>query len=144
MRNPERIVVVAGVLECSGKFLIAQRKRGQRHELKWEFPGGKLENGESPEAGLARELKEELRIEGDVGPELARYELRDPESAPVLLIFLRVNGFRGRILDGFFEQLRWEERNNLHAFDFLEGDREFVRRLMAGDFEASFSESRRV
>jgi hypothetical protein len=55
-----------------------------------------------------------------------------------------VNGFRGRILDGFFEQLRWEERNNLHAFDFLEGDREFVRRLMVGDFEASFSESRRV
>ena len=51
--------VVAAVIERDGKILICQRRRGQAHELKWEFPGGKVENGETPDQALERELREE-------------------------------------------------------------------------------------
>ena len=52
--------VVAGILERDGRILICQRKADQAHPLKWEFPGGKVEAGEEPEAALQRELNEEL------------------------------------------------------------------------------------
>ena len=55
--------VVAAVLEANGRILIAQRRAGTPHELKWEFPGGKVDAGESPETALRRELAEELAIE---------------------------------------------------------------------------------
>jgi len=55
--------VVAAVIEHQGRILICQRRRGHAHELKWEFPGGKLEAGESPEEALQRELREELAID---------------------------------------------------------------------------------
>ena len=54
--------VVAGVLERDGQVLICQRKHGTRHGLRWEFPGGKMEPGETPEQALARELREELNV----------------------------------------------------------------------------------
>ncbi len=134
MPKPHRIRVVAGLMESNGKLLIAQRNRSHRDGLKWEFPGGKMEKGESAQAALVRELKEELGIEAEIGPELARYEYAYPDGITLLLIFLRVSGFRGSIGNGFFEQIRWEERNNLLQFDFLDGDRDFVRRLAAGEF----------
>ena len=55
--------VAVGVIRRNGAILICQRKRGGRYELKWEFPGGKFENGESVEQCLRRELREELSIE---------------------------------------------------------------------------------
>ena len=67
-------VVVAGVLERDGKILICRRRADQPHPLKWEFPGGKIEAGESPEFALMRELREELGIEATAGAELMRYE----------------------------------------------------------------------
>ena len=54
------IIVSAGIVIHQGKILLAQRKPGVSHGLKWEFPGGKLESGESPQAALERELREEL------------------------------------------------------------------------------------
>ena len=68
------MIVVAAVIEQDGEILVCQRRRGSRHELKWEFPGGKVEPGEEPRAALIRELQEELKIDADIGPELNRYE----------------------------------------------------------------------
>ena len=62
MRRPV-LMVVAAVIEREGRILIGQRKKNDRHGLKWEFPGGKVEAGETPEVCLIRELKEELGIE---------------------------------------------------------------------------------
>jgi 8-oxo-dGTP diphosphatase len=120
------IIVVAGVLEREGKILICRRRADQAHPLKWEFPGGKLEPGESPESALIRELSEELGIESDAGSELMRYEFAYPGKQPVLLIFLKVTGWRGDIENRIFEAILWERREALAGWDFLEGDARFL------------------
>ncbi len=132
MSRPFRIPVVAGLIEQDGKVLICQRKAGGRHALKWEFPGGKLEPGETPQRALARELEEELGIRAKVGRELVRYEVAYPKRATILLIFHAVDSFEGPVENRVFESLRWEERTKLGEYDFLDGDVAFVERLKSG------------
>ncbi len=124
--------VVAAVIERDEKILICQRRLGQAHELKWEFPGGKVENGEVPEQALRRELREELAIDAIVNGEITRYEYAYPGRPAILLIFFRVYEFRGQPQNLVFEQIVWEQRARLPDFDFLEGDVDFVRVLAAG------------
>ena len=88
--------VVAAVIERDGLVLIGQRKPTGQHPLRWEFPGGKVEPGEAPEAALARELDEELGIQARVGPEIMRYEYQYPGRPPILLIFYSVTRVRRR------------------------------------------------
>ncbi len=114
--------VVAGVLERDGKVLICRRRADQPHPLKWEFPGGKLEAGESPPAALIRELREELGIESEAGAEIMRYEFTYPGKQPILLIFLDVAAWRGEIENRIFETILWESPEALSTYDFLEGD----------------------
>jgi 8-oxo-dGTP diphosphatase len=120
--------VVAGVMERDGKILICRRRADQAHPLKWEFPGGKIEAGESPEAALARELREELGIESAPGVELMRYEFAYPGKQPILLIFIEVADWRGEIVNRIFETISWEPTEGLVDFDFLEGDAPFISR----------------
>jgi len=122
-------MVIAALIEREGQVLICQRKAGDRHDLKWEFPGGKVEPGEDPRAALARELEEELAIQASIGTEVTRYEFRYPKRAPILLVFYEVREYRGQPSNRGFEQIRWEARERLPEYDFLEGDVEFVRRL---------------
>ena len=72
------VQVVAAVLQSEDKILVGQRMPEQSHPLKWEFPGGKVEPGESPEQALARELEEELGIRGAAGELMTRYSLPIP------------------------------------------------------------------
>ena len=118
--------MVAGVLERDGKILICRRRADQPHPLKWEFPGGKLETGESPDAALIRELREELGIESEAGSEVMRYEFTYPGKQPILLIFLEVTAWRGEIENRIFETILWERPDALSARDFLEGDAPFL------------------
>ncbi len=122
--------VVAGVIEHDGRILIGQRRADSpAHPLKWEFPGGKLEPGEEPRAALARELKEELDIAAEVGPEITRYTYQYPGRPPILLIFFKVDQFKGRPRNLIFESVVWALPRDLPSCDFLEGDVEFVRTL---------------
>jgi 8-oxo-dGTP diphosphatase len=122
--------VVAGILKLDGelnaKILICRRRADQPHPLKWEFPGGKIEAGESPEAALVRELREELGIEAQTGRELSRYEFAYPGKNPILLIFIELAGWQGEIQNLIFEAVVWEEKANLRTYDFLEGDAPFL------------------
>jgi 8-oxo-dGTP diphosphatase len=127
--------VVAGLLEREGKILICRRREDQAHPLKWEFPGGKIEAGESPEAALARELGEELGIEAAIGPELMRYEFAYPGKQPILLIFLAVEDWRGEVQNRIFETIVWESRNSLARYDFLGGDSRFLEILTAPEWK---------
>jgi 8-oxo-dGTP diphosphatase len=129
MTKPSRGVVVAAVIKKDGKILACQRKKGDRHELKWEFPGGKLEFGENPREALERELIEELGIDAAIGNEIARYEFAYPNKTPIQLIFFEVNQYSGEIQNRIFAQLRWCDPLELPTMDFLEGDVDFVRRL---------------
>jgi 8-oxo-dGTP diphosphatase len=127
-----RVLVVAGVIERDGKILIAQRRRGGRHELKWEFPGGKVEPGEEPLAALERELREELAIEATIAEEIAREQVAYPGRTPIELIFYRVSDFQGEPQNLDFEQIVWARRDELESYDFLEGDLPFVTKLARG------------
>ncbi len=130
------VIVVAAVIEKDGLVLIGQRRRGRRHGLKWEFPGGKVEPGETPRAALRRELEEELSIRAAVGAEMIRYEHTYPRRKSILLIFYRVRRFEGTPVNREFEQIRWEAPEKLREYDFLDGDADFLRRFARGDFRA--------
>jgi 8-oxo-dGTP diphosphatase len=121
--------VVAAVIERDGQVLIGQRKASEWHALKWEFPGGKVEPGETPVAALRRELEEELDICAEVGPVITQYEYEYPGRPRIQLIFYAVANFEGIVENRAFEQIRWEKRELLPAYDFLEGDVSFVRGL---------------
>ncbi len=123
--------VVAAILRRAGKLLICRRKPGAPHELKWEFPGGKVEPGETPEAALARELREELAIEALIGAEITRYEYTYPAKAPILLMFFEVSAFAGEPRNLVFDRIAWEEPRYLGDYDFLEGDIGFIRSRLA-------------
>lgn len=118
--------VVAGILEANGRVLICRRRADQPHPLKWEFPGGKIEGDETPEAALIRELREELGIEAEAPEEITRYEFAYPGRNPILLVFLRVPGWAGQPENRIFESIVWEERGRLREYDFLEGDAPFL------------------
>lgn len=124
-----RVIVVAAVIERDGDVLIGQRRKGDRHSLKWEFPGGKVEFREHPRDALRRELSEELAIDAEIGPEITRYEFSYPKRTPLQLIFFRVTRFRGEPENKCFEQILWTPATKLPEFDFLEGDHDFVQRL---------------
>ncbi len=119
--------VVAAILEREGRVLICRRKPEQLHPLQWEFPGGKVEAGESPEQAMARELEEELDIRHAAGDEIARYQYCYPEKKPIVLIFFRVRTFSGEPRNVVFHEMRWEFPARFSEYDFLEGDREFLR-----------------
>src|SRR5580693_10661532 len=123
------IHVAAAVIERDGCILIGQRKRGSRHSLKWEFPGGKVEPGETPRDALRRELREELAIEAVIGDELDRYDIQYPGGILTHLFFYRVTEFSGEPQNLDFERIVWERPGLLSAYDFLEGDIAFLRKL---------------
>jgi 8-oxo-dGTP diphosphatase len=119
-------VVAAGILRSAGRILICQRRAEQDHALKWEFPGGKLEPGETPAEALVRELKEELGIDVAVPIELTRYEFAYPNKRPILLVFLEVPAWEGDIENRIFERVEWAAPEELAHYDFLEGDVDFL------------------
>lgn len=126
------LTVVAAIMERDGKVLICQRRRGASHELKWEFPGGKVEPYEHPKEALRRELNEELGIDAVIGAEVTRYEYQYPGKPAIQLIFLRVDNFLGEPVNRIFHDIRWELPAKFPEYDFLDGDVDFVRRLARG------------
>jgi 8-oxo-dGTP diphosphatase len=134
MKPRSQVLVVAAVIERKDRHvLICQRKSTDRHALKWEFPGGKVEPDESPRDALQRELREELDIDAEIGREISRYEFQYSGRTPILLIFYRVLTFSGELQNRIFEQITWESPDKLPSYDFLDGDVDFVRRLARGD-----------
>ncbi len=109
-----------------GRILICRRRADQPHGLKWEFPGGKVELGESPEKALRRELSEELGIDSAPPAELTRYTFAYPGKNPILLIFLLVTAWQGEVENRIFETMMWETPGRLREYDFLEGDLPFL------------------
>jgi 8-oxo-dGTP diphosphatase len=123
--------VVAGILHRDGRVLIGQRMANDRHGLKWEFPGGKVELGETPKQALARELREELGVESEIGREVARYE-HNTAGRGLVLLFHTVEAFQGEPASLAFEEIRWEDPTKLPEYDFLDGDLDFVKRIARG------------
>ena len=125
-------IVTAAVIVRDGRVLICRRRADQKHPLKWEFPGGKVEPGEDPAAGLSRELDEELGIRVEQAEEITRFSFQYPGWPPILLVFFRVERYCGRPENRIFAEIHWAAAAELTRFDFLEGDVEFVRQLTEG------------
>ena len=126
------ITVVAGLIQQGGKLLVCQRRRDGAFALKWEFPGGKVEAGETYEDGLRRELREELGIAAHIGPEAYSTRHDYPGKYTVELMFYHVVDFSGTADNYAFEQICWAVPADLPTYDFLEGDAELITLLSQG------------
>jgi len=135
MTAPTLTTVTAAVIRRDGQILICRRRAEQDHPGKWEFPGGKLEPGETPAFSLRRELQEELQIKAEVGRKIVSYEFSYSGRKLIRLIFFEVTEYTGSPDYSHFQEARWAAPEDLPTFDFLEGDVEFVKQLAAGKFE---------
>jgi 8-oxo-dGTP diphosphatase len=126
--------VVAALILKDDKILVCQRTRHQVMPLKWEFPGGKIEEREQPRDALHRELDEELGIDARIGEEVARFQHEYPNGGAVELRFYAVREYRGEIENRIFRDVQWASRRELPSYDFLEADLELVKGLAGGKF----------
>ena len=124
------VLVVAAVCIDGGRVLLTQRPDGTHLAGKWEFPGGKMEPGESPEEALAREMREECGVVVEVGEALDVTYWRYPRKS-VLLLF-----YRARIVEGEVQHLGvaghvWVEGDALDGYDLPPADARVVARIKA-------------
>lgn len=124
--------VAAALILRGDEVLICQRKAGTPMGLKWEFPGGKIEAGETPEQALRRELDEELGIQAAIGTKVAHLRHNYRSGGAVDLQFFAVHSFEGELVNQIFEEIRWSPLRALPGYDFLAADRDLVRDLAAG------------
>ena len=124
-------VAAALIRDTAGRYLITQRRRGSHLEGLWEFPGGKQEVGESPEACLKRELAEELSASFAVGEKFTTIRWEYPDRT-VILHFFRCRLESGTIEPRESQTMAWVAAERLEEFDFPPADRELIARLRAG------------
>jgi 8-oxo-dGTP diphosphatase len=138
--KPTRLVVAALILRPSSnvalssshEVLICQRKPDQPMSLKWEFPGGKVEDGETSEQALARELDEELGITARIGRQVARVKHKYRNGGTIDLQFFLVDEFQGSLENRIFNDMRWSSLEQLVEYDFLAADLGLIRDLSEG------------
>ena len=125
--------VVAALIVCGDELLCCQRTEHQALPLKWEFPGGKIEAGETPPEALRRELEEELGILAEIGPEVTQVVHTYANGNSVSLRFFTVPRFANELQNRIFRDVRWVKRTELPTLDFLDADKELVGRLAVGE-----------
>ena len=130
--GPALRFVAAGLIVREGQILIGQRRPDQVMALKWEFPGGKIEPGETPQQALARELHEEIGIQAVVGPAVTRIRHNYRNGGAVDLQFFAVREFTGEIQNHIFNEVRWVNLRDLPEYDFLAADLGLIRELADG------------
>lgn len=126
---PAAIQVAAGILRQSGEVLVCQRNSAAAHAGKWEFPGGKIEPGETPAECLRREIREELGVEATIGALIVRHRHAYPGGPTVDLHFFDVEAFEGEIVNRVFAAVRWLRPEQLDSVDLLDADRPVVDAL---------------
>jgi 8-oxo-dGTP diphosphatase len=124
------VLVTAAIIEQDGRIFIAKRRPGKHMGGKWEFPGGKIEPGETPEESLARELREELAVDAQVGEFLCRCSYDgDGVSLELLVYRARISG-APRLLE--HQEMRWVRPEDLLSYDLADSDRRVVENLSLG------------
>jgi 8-oxo-dGTP diphosphatase len=132
MKRVVAAIIVGDGKVGDGKVLVCQRTRHQTMPLKWEFPGGKIEEGEQPRDALRRELEEELGILATIGDEVSRIQHEYPNGGMVELRFYLVRAYEREIENRIFKDTQWVNPKDLPSYDFLEADLPLVRDLAEG------------
>ena len=129
MSRLPKLVVAALVTDEAGRILITRRRPDQPLPDQWEFPGGKMEPGESPEEALVRELSEEIGVRPEVGPVWDVLYHRYPDYDVLMLVYAcrLAPGADPRCLE--VGALAWARRDELGGYDMLPADRPLVARL---------------
>ena len=128
---------VVAVIHQNGRILVCQRGRHSRFALKWEFPGGKVEEGESTLECLMRELREELSVEVD-GFDRQETRINDYDDGSTFEVtYCFVSRFNGTPKNNVFEQILWTSLTELRTLDILSGNKPFVDLLREDDLKPS-------
>ena len=127
----KHVEVVAGLIFRDGRLLACQRHESGTFPLKWEFPGGKVEVGESDVDALRRELREELGIDVREAEQIFQHRHVYPDGPEVWLRFFRILSHDGEMQNLVFQRIEWVELLELEQLEFLAGDRPLIRRLLA-------------
>ena len=122
--------VTAAILEKDGNILIARRRKGRTLGGKWEFPGGKIEPGETPQGCLRRELKEEFDIETEVGDFFCSSKFKYG-FIPIELLVYKVKYISGDFKVNEHDDAKWVNLHELNGYDFMAADKPVVRRLLS-------------
>jgi mutator protein MutT len=127
------IDVAAALVFHKGKLLITQRRPDDHLPNLWEFPGGKVEAGETFEECLVREIREELGIEISVGEMVEDLTHAYPEKT-VRLLFFRCGLVAGEAKAIHVQDLRWIAREELGDFEFPAADSRLIERLQSSEW----------
>lgn len=133
--RPLRYVVAGLILRgenSAREVLICQRSPDKPMGMKWEFPGGKVEPGESAEEALARELHEELGIRARIGREITAIRHNYRNGGAIHIQFFTIESFTGELRNQVFQDMQWSTLDRLPEFDFLEADLTLIRELADG------------
>ena len=130
------IVVVAAVIEQDGSFLLTRRLEGTHLAGTWEFPGGKIAQGETHAQALQREIREELDAAIDVGPLV--FEIEHVYADRVISLHFYRCTLRGEPKPLLGQQMRWVPRAQLGSLDFPPADADLIRLLMERPLDSSF------
>jgi 8-oxo-dGTP diphosphatase len=126
--------VVAALITRDSKLLVCQRKRNDSNALRWEFPGGKVEAGESAAEALVRELREELGIAATIGGEVYRtkHRYKELQDDLILIFFWATIADSAPLQNLAFERFEWAGPAALPKYDFLPADKELIGLLASG------------
>ena len=127
-----RIRVVAAIIERAGSLLVCRRLDRPGKPGLWEFPGGKIEAGETEPQALVRELREELAVAAEVGPLYLKLEHAYPDLVVELTFLHAALAPAAAPVALAAAELRWVPRAGLRQLTFLEADRALIEELAAG------------
>jgi len=124
--------VTAAIIKDENRLLIAKRHSKDPLGGKWEFPGGKIEPGETPKECLVREIKEELGVEVKIGP-FYDENVYSSQDHDIHLLFYWAEVITGKVIPVVHDDLKWTTIEELANFDFAPADIPIVKRLMKED-----------